>query len=155
MSNHLLDIERPYKQGDPLDMEDAREASRRSSVLRRQAEAELRAAVEDRAEKEGAYRKALAQKIVELRSECSATEAKERARGEEPVVSKMIEFRVAEGMVDAHKERLKTIEGDRSQLKSLVDYSAGVRAALREAEDRPATETHGSGKPRRELQPAA
>lgn len=146
--DHHLEIERPYKQEDPLDMDDARKASRRSSQLRRDAEADLRQAINDRAEKEGRYRKLLAKEIVRKRAEHAATLAVDLAKGEDDVRAAMIDFRIAEGMVDAHKERLKTIEGDRSQLKSLIDWSAGIANILREQPDQPVSGTHGTGRPR-------
>lgn len=143
MNNRRLDIERPYQQGDPLDMDDAREASRRSSEMRREAEEALRQAVERRAEAEAEYRKRLAVAIVHKRQEAPATVAKDLAHGEPEVSEAMVAFRIAEGMVDAAKERLRTIEGDRSQLRGLIDFSAGVAAALRDQDDRPATKTYG------------
>jgi N12 class adenine-specific DNA methylase len=148
-ADHHLELERPYGEADPLDMDDARKASRRVSEMRRSAEAELRAAIEDRGQKEGAYRKALAQAIVRMRQEHPATVAVDMAKGEDDVQEAMIAFRIAEGMVDAHKERLKTIEGDRSQLKSLIDWSSSIANVLREhggaGHEPSATETHGRG----------
>lgn len=136
-NNHLLDIERPYREGDPLDMDDAREASRQSSRMRRGAEADLRAAVDRRGAAEGEYRKKLAQEIVKAKTAHGATAGLDIAKGQTEVVKALIEFRVADGMVDAAKERLRTIEGDRSQLRGLIDFSAGVRAALQDSDDRP------------------
>lgn len=136
-NNHLLDIERPYREGDPLDADDAREASRMSSRLRRNAEAELRQAVENRGNAEGNYRMLLAKAIVRMRQDHPATVAVDMAKGEEDVNKALIDFRIADGMVDAHKERLRSIEGDRSQLRGLIDFSAGVRAALHDRDDSP------------------
>lgn len=134
-NNHLLNIERAYKEGDPLDMDDAREASRRSSQMRRQAEADLRAAVENVGKNEGEYRKLLAQEIVRAKTEHGATAALDIAKGEKGVVKALVDFRVSSGMVDAAKERLRTVEGDRSQLRGLIDFSAGVRAVLHESRE--------------------
>lgn len=134
-NNHLLSIERAYSQGDPLDMDDAREASRRSSQMRRQAEADHRAAVEKVGQAEGEYRKLLSQEIVKAKADHGATAALDIAKGDSKVVKALIDFRVASGMVDAAKERLKTVEGDRSQLRGLIDFSAGVRAVLHESHE--------------------
>lgn len=131
-NNHLLSIERAYAEGDPLDMDDAREASRTSSRMRRAAEAELRQRVEEVGKAEGAYRELLAKEIVAAKADHGATAALDIAKGDAKVVKALIDFRVASGMVDAAKERLKTIEGDRSQLRGLIDFSAGVRAVLHE-----------------------
>lgn len=133
MSAHGLDLDRPYKEADPLDMDDAREASRRSSRMRRDAEAELIRRVADRAEKEGAYRMELAKEIVRQKVEHGSTVAKEVAHGERPVFLALVEFKTAEGMVEASKERLKTLEGERSMLKSLIDWSSTIANVLRQA----------------------
>lgn len=140
-ADHHLELDRPYKQGDPLDLDDARKASRRCSELRRAAEAELRNAVEECGRKEGAYRQALAKEIVTKRQEHPATVAVDLAKGEKNVNEALVAFRIAEGMVDAHKERLRTIEGERSQLKSLVDWSASISNVLAHADQQTAEQT--------------
>jgi membrane protein involved in colicin uptake len=135
VSDHHLTLNAPYQQDDPLEMSDAREASRRMTRIRRDAEAEFRAAIVDRAKKEAAYRQALAEAIVRIKAEgSSSTEATERARGDASVKKALIDFRVAEGMVKAHEERLRGCEGERSQLKSLIDYSARVAQLLLDQE---------------------
>lgn len=133
--DHHLSLERPYERGqDPLDMDDAREAARRVSRLRRDAEAEFIAATEAAASAESAYRQALAKRIVELRAESvGTTEAQERARGD--CAKEMTAFRVAEGMLKAWDQRLRGIEGERSMLKSLIDYSAKVAFLLQEGRE--------------------
>ena len=132
MSKHHLELDRPYKQDDPLDMDDARRAAHRMAQIRREREADYRTAIEDRAAKEAEYRKNLSLAIVRLRGEgVASSAAPEAARGDDTVKQSLIDFRIAEGMVDAHKQRLQGVEGERSMLKSLIDYSAKVGAALR------------------------
>lgn len=145
-SDHHLALEQPYRQGNPLDIDDARRAARRASEIRRSAESDYRTAIDDRARKEATYRQKLSEAIVRLKADGEAsTTASERARGEKSVEQALIDFRVAEGMVDAHKQRLIGIEGERSMLKSLIDYSARVNASLRDGFDPATGEVHGSG----------
>lgn len=120
-------------------MDDAREASRRAARIRRDAEAEFREAIADCAAKEAHYRELLSKAIVDLKATTgvSSTEATERARGEASVKQALINFRVAEGMLKAYEQRLRGIEGERSQLKSLIDYSARVAALLLDQEHDP------------------
>lgn len=124
MSDVPYDIEAPYLLRDPLDMDDARKASREVTRLRREAENSLRGAVQAAAEAEAAYRMALATAIVVKRSEGPATTAVDEARGSAQVAGPLETFRLAEGMVDAAKERVRGVEGERSLLKSLIDASA-------------------------------
>lgn len=131
MTDHFLEIERPYQQSDPLDMDDARRASREVARLRRRTEADYRKAIDDRANKEATYRQKLSEAIVRLKTENASTTAAELARGDSTVKQALVEYRVAEGMVKAYELRLTGIEGERSMLKSLIDYSARVNAALR------------------------
>lgn len=124
MSDVPYDIDEPYRFKDPLDMDDARQASRRVAEIRREAEQAHRDAVRVKAEKEVAYRMAYSAEIVRLKNGGEAsTTAAERARGEDAVRDHLKAFRIAEGMVDAAKERLRGIEGERSLLKSLIDAS--------------------------------
>lgn len=125
MGDVPLDLEAPYRLNDPLEMDDARRASRRVAEIRRDAERAHREAVEAKADAERDYREAYAKEIVRLKADGEAsTTAAERARGEDNVKDKLRAFRLAEGMVDAAKERLRGVEGERSLLKSLIDASA-------------------------------
>lgn len=127
------DLDAPYRLDDPLEQRDARLASRRVSQMRRDAEALLRSAVTTRATNEAAYREALAKAIVRAKVDHGASVARELAHEDAAVKKALREFRIAEGMVDAWKERLKSIEGERSMLKSLIDWSATIANVLRQA----------------------
>lgn len=127
------DLDAPYRMGDPLDMGDARKASRRASQMRRDAEALHRAAIKDAAEKEGTYRQALAKSIVTHKVNHGSTVAKELAHEDADVKKALVEYKIAEGMVQAWLQRLRTLEGERSMLKSLIDWSATIANVLRSA----------------------
>lgn len=144
MPDHHLTLERPYQRGeDPLEIDDARVAARRVSRLRRTAEADFRDAVEAAASAESDYRQAISKAIVDLKAQqgVTSTEAQERARGD--CFKELVKYRVAEGMVKAAEQRLRGIEGERSLLKSLVDYSAKIAHTLGDRAEPGATETHG------------
>lgn len=128
-----LDLDKPYREQDPLDVDDARTAARRASRMRRDAEATLIDAIDERATKEGVYRETLAKRMVTEKVEHGASSAREFAYGDPKVKKALTEFRIAEGMVDAAKERLKTLEGERSMLKSLIDWSSTIANVLRQA----------------------
>lgn len=140
--NHHLELERPYQQQDPLDMDDARLASREISRLRRRAESDYRKAIEDRAHKEAEYRAALSKAIVRLKVDNASSAAAELARGDDTVKQALIDFRVSEGMVKAQEQRVLGVEGERSMLKSLIEYSARVAWLLQERET-PDGQVHG------------
>jgi translation initiation factor 1 (eIF-1/SUI1) len=134
MSAHGLDLERPYRElGDPLEMDDAREAAHLTAKMRRRAEGELVTRIETRAEKEADYRATLAKEIVQQKVAHGSTVAKELAHQDSEVKKAFVEFKVAEGMVDAAKERLRGLEGERSMLKSLIDWSATIMNVLRQS----------------------
>lgn len=132
MSAHGLDLERPYREQDPLDMDDARAASRRVSRLRRDAEAQLVKRAREKGEKESEYRRLRSIAITEARADGPATTAKEMADGDSKVRKALVEWKVAEGMYDAARERVKGVEGERSMLKSLIDWSARINEEMRE-----------------------
>ena len=140
VTDHGLELERPYKADDPLDMKDGREAARKLARMRRDAEAEMRRRIDERATKEGTYRQTLAKAIVTAKADHGASVARELAHEDAAVKKALVDFRVAEGMVDAMKERLRGLEGERSMLKSLIDWSATIANVLRqtsgESEDR-------------------
>ena len=141
MTDHGLDLERPYKElGDPLDMNDARRAAHVAAKMRRAAEADLRERVQTLATAEGDYRQKLARRIVTEKATHGATVAKELAHEDSAVRQALIDYRIAEGMVAASQQRLRGLEGERSMLKSLIDWSAMIVNVLRqtsgESEDR-------------------
>jgi hypothetical protein len=126
-----LDLEKPYRESDPLDVDDARQASRRASQMRRDAERERIDRGTKKAEAEVAYRKARATAIMRLKMEHGSTVAKELADGEDDVSPLLLEKMKADTLYDAAGERLKTLEGERSMLKSLIDWSSTIANVLR------------------------
>lgn len=128
-----LDLEKPYRElGDPLMMDDARNAAHVTAQMRRRAEEELERRVQTKATTEAEYREKLAKEIVIQKAEHGATAAKELAHQDAEVKKALIAFKVAEGMVLASKERLEGLEGERSMLKSLIDWSATIMNVLRQ-----------------------
>lgn len=105
----------------PLEIDDARRASRRLADDRRSAEADLKAAVEKAAEKERDYRKALAQAFA--RSAGEGTAAQREANARSAAAQAAYERDLAAGMVRVHQERLRGLEGERAQLRALLEWS--------------------------------
>jgi hypothetical protein len=103
----------------PLDIDDARRASRRLAELRREAEDEHERLTKDAADKERAYRQAYATAFVQ--AEGTAAEREAIARSES--ADEAYERDLAAGMVKVQVERLRGLEGERSQLKSLCEWS--------------------------------
>jgi hypothetical protein len=112
----------------PLDIQDARVASRRLADQRRAAEEDLERLTQDAAEKEAAYRRALAEAFTRAEGTAKAQEAAARAA----VADKSYERDLAAGMVKVQAERLRGLEGERSMLKSLVEWSARINEETRE-----------------------
>jgi hypothetical protein len=129
-----LDLERPYRElGDPLESEDARKASHITAQMRRRAEEELERRYREAATKEADYRRELSKVIVKKKADHGATIAKELAADDEKVRELFIAWKVADGLVEAGKQRLKGLEGERSMLKSLIDWSATIMNVLRQS----------------------
>lgn len=109
---------------DPLDLDDAREASR--AVARNAGEAikDLQRWGEAFAEAERDYRKALAVKAAELRGDGHpATLVRDLARGDEHVATLACDRDIASSMMDVCKERLRMIDGQRAALRQLTEWS--------------------------------
>jgi hypothetical protein len=112
----------------PLDMDDARRASRRLAELRREAEDAHERLTQEAAEAEREYRKQYAQEFVAAEGTAAEREAVARARS----ADKAYERDLAAGMVKVQAERLRGLEGERSMLKSLVEWSARLSIDGRE-----------------------
>lgn len=121
-----LTLSEPLHIKQPLDVDDAREAGRNIVRFRNHYLREYHQAVENAAEKETAHHKIRAKAIVRMAEAHSVTLAPRLADGEEDVTQALVEYRIAAGLVEAAKERLRDIEGDRSTLKSLIDWSASL-----------------------------
>lgn len=103
----------------PLEIDDARRASRRLAELRREAEnthAELTTAA---AEAERAYRKAYARAFIQAEGTAAEREAIAKSESADEAYTRDL----AAGMVKVTVERLRGLEGERSQLKSLTEWS--------------------------------
>lgn len=123
MSPHPLTLEHP------LDIDDARLASRRLADQRRLAEQDLERMAREASEKEAAYRKALAEAFVQIEG---GTAAEREAKARAAVADKSYERDLSAGLVKVQTERLRGLEGERSMLKSLVEWSAKINEELRE-----------------------
>lgn len=119
---------RPLVLEQPLDIDDARRASRRLADQRRAAEERLDVLVREAAEAEATYRKALAQEFVKVTGTAAEREALARAA----VADRSYERDLKAGMVKAQTERLRGLEGERSMLKSLVEWSMRINEETRE-----------------------
>lgn len=103
----------------PLEIDDARRAANRLATQRRDAEQNLETQVNEAAEAEAKYRKAYAEAFI--RAEGTAAEREAKAKNE--ASPEQIERDIAAGMVKVLTERLRGLEGERSMLKSLIEWS--------------------------------
>ena len=108
----------------PLEIDDARRAANRLATQRRDAELHLEAQVREAAELEAVYRQALAKAFIQAEGTAAEREAKARAE----VADAQIDRDVAAGMVRVLTERLRGLEGERSMLKSLIEWSQRMSA---------------------------
>jgi hypothetical protein len=124
----------------PLEIADARQAAFRASEVQRNASRTL-------AENERAYRKALSNRIVELKAEGTAvTVAKDIAVGERDIAQLRYERDIAAGMLEAVRQEAFRRAADRRDLDTLLNWS--MRRDLR-VDTEPANwgrqKTHGQG----------
>lgn len=115
----------PIHLAEPLAIDEARSASRALASQRRNAEAELERAVEHAAATEQKYRKAYARAIVTVEGPAVVKEAQAKAQAS----SEAYERDLAAGMVKVAQERLRGLEGERSQLRALMDLSSKMYGA--------------------------
>lgn len=107
----------------PLEIDEARTAARRMAEQRREAENTLQAQVERAAETEREYRKAFSTAFVNAEGTAAAREAEAKAASADECYARDL----AAGMVKVQTERLRGLEGERSMLKSLTDWSSRLR----------------------------
>jgi hypothetical protein len=112
----------------PLDLDDARTASRRLAELRRDAENQHEKLTKEAAEAERQYRKAYAQAFIQA----SGTAAQREAEAKSAAADEAYERDLKAGMVKVQVERLRGLEGERSQLKSIVEWSMRLNIDGRE-----------------------
>ena len=118
---------------EPLSLDDARRASVALARQRREAENAHERFVAEAAESEHAYRKRLAQEIVKAEGTSAAREAIARSEA----ADEARERDISAGMVRVQLERLRGLEGERSQLKSLCEWSMRLNIDGRENHGRP------------------
>ena len=117
MSGHTLDH--------PFDEPDARDAARMAASLQAGAEGQIREAFSNFAEKEHAYRKALATRIAELHADGTAwTACGDLARGDERVAQLRMERDIAEGVKEAAMQASWRRAADRKDIGRLIEWSA-------------------------------
>jgi hypothetical protein len=112
----------------PLEIDEARLASRRMAEQRRAAEDELQRLTTLAAEAEREYRKAFSRAFVAAEGTAAAREAEAKAASADECYARDL----SAGMVRVQTERLRGLEGERSMLKSMVDWSARLRVDERE-----------------------
>lgn len=111
----------------PFDFNEARSAVRDASQAMKAAESNRRDASKSLAEKERAYRVALARKIVEVHADGAAwTVAQDLARGDKHVADLRYERDVAKGVLDAAETVAWRHTADRRDLSSLINWSQRV-----------------------------
>jgi hypothetical protein len=108
----------------PWDFDEAADKLRACSAEQKAAEAFIKAAYKDFAEARGNYRLGLAKKITELRAEGTAiTLAEKLAAGDPAVVALEKRKDIAEGVVEAAKQRAYTAAADRKDAQGLATWS--------------------------------
>lgn len=120
----------------PWTIAEAREALATSSLAQRSAEHGLREAVKAYAQAEESYRKALAQKIAQLRADgAAATVAADLARGDEDVARLRRDRDIAEGVKEAMAQAGWRASADRRDAQALAEWS--MRREMAETGHRP------------------
>ena len=112
----------------PLEIDEARRASRRLAEIRRDTETQLEQRVEQAATRERDYRRAYSAAFIAAEGTAGEREAKAKAGS----AQECYERDVAGGMVKVVLERLRGLEGERSMLRALVDWSMRLQIDGRE-----------------------
>lgn len=108
----------------PWDFGEARARCRRASQAQVQAEQHLRAAYVAVAEADRAYRRALAERILELAAEGMAiTACRTVARGDARVSALAYDLAVAEGVREAASQAAWRLSADRKDAQRFADWS--------------------------------
>ena len=108
----------------PFDFPEAVAATRRAAEAQKDAEQTRREAAAELAEKERAYRMALAKEIVHQHSEGAAwTVAQDLARGSKHVADLRYERDVARGVLDAAEQRAWRHTADRKDMHEFICWS--------------------------------
>lgn len=110
----------------PLQIEDARNAAFKASEKQREVEDEMREKSRTLAACEQAYRRALAEKILALRTaedQAAWTTCSDIARGDGHVARLRYERDVAEGVLDAIRQQAFRRGADRKDVDTLLNWS--------------------------------
>lgn len=125
----------------PLAMDDARDAAHALAEQRRSAEKWHQDLTEEAAEAERDYRKAYADAYMSAEGTAPAREA----AAKKETADKAYERDLKAGMVKVAAERLRGLEGERSMLKSLVEWSARLDPVAERQPDKFAPVTGAAG----------
>src|SRR3990167_10610822 len=109
---------------EPLTLNQLRDNARKLAETRRAAESSLQDAVADAAAKEATYRRNFSERYITLRNDHSQGDAEIQAKGDCAEWSQ--DRDVSAGMVKVWQERLRGLEGDRSLLRLLGDWSQRI-----------------------------
>ena len=108
----------------PWEFREAEAKHQSASRASKEAERFLKESYHAWAVKEEAYRKALAERITELRADgVAATLAKDLARGDTKVARLKMESMIAEGVTEAARQRAFAAQADRRAVEGLADWS--------------------------------
>lgn len=111
-------------QNRPWDFDEARHNCRRASIRQEEAENELRKSYVDSALANERYRKALAEKILELRGEgLPATLCSDLARGDKHVADLKRSSDIAEGVKEAMSQAAWRLTADRKDTQRFAGWS--------------------------------
>lgn len=108
----------------PYDFGEAVNAARRAAEAQKAGEHAVRDAAADLAEKERAYRVALARRIVEVHADGAAwTVAQDLARGDQAVADLRYHRDVAAGVLEAAQQRAWRHTADRKDVLEFIHWS--------------------------------
>lgn len=108
----------------PWTIEESREAGRTAARQQKAGEAAMRGAARNLAEKERAYRVALAQAITRYRADGhAATVCADLARGNQAVADLRFHRDVAQGVLDAAQQMAWRLAGNRKDTQRFIDWS--------------------------------
>ena len=108
----------------PYDFGEAKGAIERASIAQKRAEDDVKEAFRLFGEAERSYRRALAQKIVELRADgIPVSIVNDLARGDAHVADLRLKRDIKDGVREAAKSAIFRHTADRRELEQLVDWS--------------------------------
>jgi len=127
-----LHVDRPYRLKEWFDLDDAREAAKAAALRRRGLDDQYEEQVRTAAEAEATYRRAVAKKVTQHRADGKgAGESELLAKGDLWELS--LDRDIQAGMLRAVQHRIDAAEGERANLRQLMDWSSRLRVDGREA----------------------